>query len=132
MTMRTTWAVLAMAAFCGPAAAELESQNTPPPASPAPATAPASTGDLSSQLEQLADARRDVLDAERELRKANAAVARARGSSSRVERAVARQQKAQENFDAARSRVPEVIAQARAAGLSDSALRTYEHTLYGD
>ncbi|MBW2312586.1 MAG: hypothetical protein JRH10_00225 [Deltaproteobacteria bacterium] len=128
MTMRTTWAVLAMAALCGPAAAEPQLGNTPPPAAPAPT----SSGDFSVHLEQLAEARRDVLEAERELRQANAALVRARGSSARIERATARQQEAQSGFDVARSRVPEVLAQARAAGLSASVLRSYEHSLYGN
>lgn len=128
MTMRTTWAVLVMAALCSPAAAESGLENTPPPAAPAPS----STGDLSVHLDQLAEARRAVLEAERELRQANAAVVRARGNSSRVERANARQREAQSGFDAARARVPEILAQARAAGLSASALRNYEHSLYGN
>jgi hypothetical protein len=132
MTMRTTLAALAAAALCGPAHAEPTVEPTAPPAAPAPAARPGDADALSVQLDRLADARRDVLAAERELREANAAVARARGSSTRLARAEARQREAQEAFDAARGRVPELVAEARAAGLSAAAVRSYEHSLYGD
>jgi len=132
MTMRTTLAVLAVATLCGPVEAETANDPAAAPAAPAPAASPGSAADLSTQLDRLAEARRDLLEAERELRRANAAVARARGSSTRAARAEERQQEAQAAFDTARSRMPEVIAEARAAGLSAAAIRSWEHSIYGD
>jgi len=132
MTMRTTLAALLAAPLCGTAYAEPDLDSTAPPAAPAPAGDPGDAADLSVQLHRLAEARRDVLEAERELHRANAAVARARGSSAREARAEERQQEAQAAFDAARERVPEVVAEARAAGLSAAAVRSWEHSIYGD
>jgi len=132
MTMRTTLALLTAATLCGPAGAEPTKDPAAPPAAPAPAARPGNAADLSVQLDRLAEARRDLIEAERERRRASAAVARARGSSTRAARAEARQQKAQAAFDAARSRVPEVIAEARAAGLSAATVRSWEHSIYGD
>jgi len=140
-----TTALIALAAFalCGSAMAESLASNTllqaettasniPPPA----AVAPAGTGgDLSIHLDRLAEARRQVLEAQRELREANVALARAirrSAGDTRIDRLFARQERAQEAFDAARLRVPEVVAAARAAGLSASAARRFEHSVYGD
>jgi hypothetical protein len=132
MTMRNILAALAVAALCGTAHAEPTRDEPAPPAAPAPAGDPGSTAELAAQLDRLAEARRDVLEARRELREATASLARARGSAARVARAEARQQRAQAAFDAARARVPELVAQARAAGLSAAAARRYEHSLYSD
>jgi len=141
--MRTALVALAAATLCGSATAETTASNAPPPAettasavSPPAALAPDDTGgDLSIHLDRLAEARRQVLGARRELREANVALARAsRGSSgdARLDRLFARQERAHEAFEAARRRVPEVVAAARAAGLSASAARRYEHSVYGD
>lgn len=134
MTTRTILAALAAAALCGTAHAEPEPvrDDPAPPAAPAPADDRGSVADLSDQLDRLAEVRRDVLEARRELREANAAVARSRGSSPHAARALARQEEAQAAFDAARARVPELMAEARAAGLSAAALRSYEHSIYGE
>ena len=136
MTKRTTLAVLVAAALGGSVTAEPTTQNVPPPAAPAPPEASTPDADLSAQLDQLAQARREVLKAERELRSANSALARAERagnvSALRLQLISSRQEHAQNAFDAARRRVPELVTQARAAGLSASAVRSYEHSLYGD
>lgn len=115
----------------GPATASPDA--APPPAAPAPVAAPGSQHGLNQEL---ADARRGLLEAERALREANAALARANRSSGgdapELERLGERQQEAQAGFEAARDRLPELMVRARAAGLSASALRTYQHSLYGD
>jgi len=135
MTKRSMLAAVLLAAVvAGPAGAE-DPEPTPPPAAPAPAEAP-DAGDLEVHLTQLAEARREVLRAERELDPATAALARAsrdRGASvAEQARLAQRQERARDAFDAARRRVPELVAQARAAGLSASAARRWEHSLYGD
>jgi hypothetical protein len=120
-----------------PAGAEPKADGTtvePPPAAPAPSASSQET-DLQARLDELAEARRAALDAERELQAANAALARANRRGARGERLARleeRQRQAQESFDATRRRVPELVARARAAGLSDAAARRWEHTLYGD
>jgi hypothetical protein len=122
------FAALLAAALVAPISALAE--DAPPPAAPAPAESLDDPGTLN---ELLAEARRAVLEAEHELRQASAAVARAsRGGRTPGARLVAREQAAEEAFAAARRRVPEVVAQARAAGVSDAVLRSYEHSLYGD
>ncbi|NNL66372.1 MAG: hypothetical protein HKP30_09030, partial [Myxococcales bacterium] len=69
-----------------------------------------------------------------ELRDANAAIARASHQNvgpSKLERLAERQERAQRAFDTARERVPGLMAQARAAGMSASTLRAYERSLRG-
>ena len=143
MRMSTALVALAAATLWGSATAETTASNVPPAAEttasnvpPPAAVAPAGTGaDLSIQLDRLAEARRQVLEAKRELREANVALARAsRGNTgdARIDRLFVRHERAQEAFEAARRRVPEALAAARAAGLSASAARRYEHSVYGD
>jgi hypothetical protein len=152
MTESTTWSrtaravrvaakhaalAAASAALLGlPAHAENSPAVQPPPAAPAPAPSPSGDdADLQARLDELAEARSAALDAERELNEANAALARASRQGTRGERLARledRQRQAQESFDAVRQRVPELVARARAAGLSDAAARRWEHTLYGD
>jgi chromosome segregation ATPase len=95
--------------------------------------APGGQPDLNREL---ADARRNLLEAEQELREANAALARASHGSeaggAELERLSERQVEAQAAFDSARSRLPELMVRARAAGMSAAALRAYQHSLYGN
>lgn len=105
-------------------------EDAPPPAAPAPAAVPGGQG-LETELASL---RRDVQTARRELDEANAAVARAsRGSSAaQLERLVDRQQRAERTLATVRERVPALLAAARAAGLSDAAVRSYQRSLSGE
>jgi len=125
-------ALLASALFAVPGLVRA-AEDVPPPASPAPAATPASERNLIAELDE---ARRALVEAEHTLRSANAEVARASRRAgtraSELERLAERQQTAQEAFDQARERVPQLVAEARAAGVSASVLRSYEHQLYGD
>jgi hypothetical protein len=129
-SIRVLAIVAGISLFHGPAAAAPD--DVPPPASPAPVAAPGDQPDLSREL---ADARRSLLEAEHELREANAALARASHGSdadgAELERASERRVEAQAAFDTARSRLPELMVRARAAGMSAAALRAYQHSLYG-
>jgi hypothetical protein len=116
-----------------PANAAPSQDVAPPPAAPSPAPGPGGPQELSQEL---AEARSSLLEAEQELREANAALARAqrgsRAEASELERLNERQQEAQEAFDEARSRLPDLMVRARAAGVSAAVLRAYQHSLYGN
>jgi len=127
--LQTTLLIIAIGLAPVATAEEPGAASAPPPAAPAPAVSPDDDEALTAEL---AEARREVIAAQRELREANAALARAshgRTGPAELERLADRRQRAQRAFETARSRVPELIAQAHAEGISAAALRAYEHSL---